>query len=397
MFKTPFLSKFEYAPEIISMGNLDIIYLDSELQKYGKILLDPDVGKTMISKNELFASYAISKAENSQLTLAEAMDVHNLLLSDPDYDFISKKLENKVKLTQKDHDKLEFFNIAKTFRKLNQEILELDKLDKKFILNIHSQLTTGMDIFADYLHDFSLYKSGRWRNDNMVVVGSYVPAPCDQIEDGVDELILWLKNNCNPMSVAVFHNALYALHPFNNGNKRVCRILEHVLMRSIGLNQKNLYSESYYFHMQKERYYKYLFYSLEHYNFNHFVSFVMEAMSLSIISVLKTAIEVEKMKFLDKKEIESVVKSVLKPLVKRKRLQFKNLLRINRNKISRQTLVTYLQKATDLKIVTRVVEGRNTFYSLNIDIPESETLNKWLSIADDKLSFLPIEFKQCLF
>lgn len=395
MFKTSFLAKFEYNPEIISMGNSDIIFLDSELQKYGKILLDPDVGKSMISKNELFASYAISKAENSQLTLAEAMEVHNLLLADPDYDFISKKLDNKIKLTQKDHDKLEFFNIAKSFRILNQSILDLDKLDKKFILNVHAQLTMGMDIFADYLPDFSLYKSGRWRNDNMVVVGSYVPAPSDQIETGIDELISWLKNNRNPMSVAVFHNALYALHPFNNGNKRVCRILEHVLMRSIGLNQKNLYSESYYFHMQKERYYKYLFYSLEHFNFNHFVSFVMEAMSLSIISVLKTAIEVEKFKFLDKKEIDSSIKSVLRPLVKRKNLQFKNLLRINRNKISRQTLVSYLQKATELEILNRVAEGRNTFYSLNVNIPEIITLRKWITMASNKLSFLPIEFKQC--
>lgn len=395
MFKTSFLAKFEYNPEIISMGNSDIIFLDSELQKYGKILLDPDVGKSMISKNELFASYAISKAENSQLTLAEAMEVHNLLLADPDYDFISKKLDNKIKLTQKDHDKLEFFNIAKSFRILNQSILDLDKLDKKFILNVHAQLSMGMDIFADYLPDFSLYKSGRWRNDNMVVVGSYVPAPSNQIETGIDELISWLKNNRNPMSVAVFHNALYALHPFNNGNKRVCRILEHVLMRSIGLNQKNLYSESYYFHMQKERYYKYLFYSLEHFNFNHFVSFVMEAMSLSIISVLKTAIEVEKFKFLDKKEIDSSIKSVLRPLVKRKNLQFKNLLRINRNKISRQTLVSYLQKATELEILNRVAEGRNTFYSLNVNIPEIITLRKWITMASNKLSFLPIEFKQC--
>lgn len=395
MFKTLFLSKFGYNPEIIPMNNIDIMLLDTELQKYEKILLDPDVGKSLISKNELFASYAISKAENSLLTLPEATEVHDLLLSNPDYDFITTKLESKIKLTQKDHDKLEFFNIVKTFRMVNQSVLDLDKLDKNFILSIHAQLTTGMDIFADYLSDFSLYKSGRWRNDNMVVVGSYVPSPYDQIEMGVDELILWLKNNRNPMSVAVFHNAIYALHPFNNGNKRVCRILEHILMRSIGLNQKNLYSESYYFHTQKERYYKYLFYSLEHFNFNHFVSFVMEAVSLSIISVLKTAIEVEKQKFLDKKEIDSSIKSILRPLVKRKNLQFKNLLKINRNKISRQTLVSYLQKATELKIVTRMAEGRNTYYSLNIDIPEVKTLHKWIDIVKEKLSFIPTEFKQC--
>ena len=86
---------------------------------------------------------------------------------------------------------------------------------------------------------------------------------------------------------------------------------------------------------------------------------------------------------------------MLRPLVKRKSLQFKNLLRINRNKISRQTLVSYLQKATELGIVNRVAEGRNTFYSLNVEISEIETLRAWLSITNEKLSYLPIEFKQC--
>jgi len=395
MFKTPFLSQFYFTPEIIAMTNDDVVLLDADLQKYEKILLDPDIGKSLISKNELFASYAISKAENSQLTLAEAQEVSNLLVSNLEYDFIGAKLNNKVRLTQKDHDKLEFFNIAKTFRTVNQSVLDLDKLDKKYILNIHAQLTAGMDIFANYLSDFSSYKSGRWRSDDLVVVGNYVPAPCAQIEKGIDELIDWLKENRNPMSVAVFHTAMYALHPFNNGNKRVCRVLEHILMRSIGLNQRNLYSESYYYHTQKDRYYKYLFYSLEHSNFNHFVSFVMEALSLSIISVLKTAIEVERSNYFDKQNLDSSIKSILKPLVKRRNIQFKNLLRINRNKVSRQTLVSYLQKAVELKIITRRAEGRNTYYSLNVDIPETETLHKWIESAKEKLSYIPNEFKVC--
>lgn len=391
LFKTKFLSQFIFTPEVVSMTNDDVMILDTDLQKYEKILLDPDVGKSLISKNELFASFAISKAENSQLTLSEAQEVHNLLVANFEYDFIGIKLKNKVKLTQKDHDKLEFFNIAKTFRMVSQSVFDLDKLNKKYILDIHSQLTAGMDVFGEYLSDFTPYKSGKWRSDDLVQVGSYVPAPCDQIEDGISELIEWLKENHNPIGVAVFHTAMYALHPFNNGNKRTCRILEHILMRSIGLNQRNLYSESYYYHLEKARYYKYLFYSLEHLNLNHFVSFVMEALSLSIISVLKTAIEVERANFLDKQDVEVPVRSVLRPLVKRRLIQFKNLLRINRNKVSRQTLVNYLQKAVEMGIITRLAKGRNTYYGLNVDIPETETLSKWITGARTKLSYVPSE------
>jgi len=388
MFKTPFLAQFYYNPEIIKMSGDDVMDLDMELTKYERIFLDPDIGKSLISKNELFVSFAISKAENSQLTLTEAQEVHNLLLSNSEYDFIGSKLKNKVKLTQKDHDKLEFFNIAKTFRLLNRSIFDISKLNKEFILDVHKQLTIGMDIFSEYLTDFTPYKSGRWRDNDLIEVGSFVPAPYEQIVDGIDELISWLKNNPKPMSVALFHNALYALHPFNNGNKRICRIIEHILMRSIGLNAKNLYSESYYYHMEKARYYKYLFYSLEHFNFNHFVSFVMEAMSVSIVSVLKTAIEVERLNLLEKHNLDLSVRSVIRPLIKNKSLQFKNLLRINRNKVSRQTLVSYLQKAVELEIINRLEKGRNTFYSLNIDVPEVLTLAKWMKTLKSKLSYI---------
>ena len=137
------------------------------------------------------------------------------------------------------------------------------------------------DIFKKHLSDFTVYKSGTWRDNDEIRVGTYVPAPYVEIEKGVSELIGWLKDNQTITGIAVFHTAIYGLHPFNNGNKRVCRILEHVLLRGLGLNNKNLYSTSYYYHKQKARYYKYLLYSLERKNLNHFVSFVLESFVLS--------------------------------------------------------------------------------------------------------------------
>ena len=41
-------------------------------------------------------------------------------------------------------------------------------------------------------------------------------------------------------------------------------------MTTIQINSKNLYSTSYYYHKEKDRYYKYLLYSLERKNLNHF-------------------------------------------------------------------------------------------------------------------------------
>lgn len=392
-FSGNFLSQFVWIPQTLSFTSEEISSLDKELSLYEQVFLNPDIEKSLISKNELLASFAISKAENSQLTLQEAQDVYNLITSDPNYDFVGKKLKLKKKLTQKDHDQLEFFNIAKTFRKLNQEPFLIKKLTSAKIFQLHRDITQGLDIFKDYLSDFTIYKTGTWRDNDLIRVGSYTPAPHTEIGKGVEELIAYLQKNPTIDSIAVFHTALYGLHPFNNGNKRVCRILEHILLRSLGINEKNLYSTSYYYHKQKERYYKYLLYSLERKNLNHFVSFVLEALVLSIIDVVKVSLETKRSEFINRQEIEGQLNLVLKPFIKRGELQFKNLAKVTRGKIARQTLITYLQRAVEQDILSRKEVGRTTHYKLNFESPETETLTKWLTFAKQKLTFIPDDIK----
>lgn len=392
-FSGNFLSQFVWAPQTLPFKDNEIVNLDRELALYEQVFLNPDIEKNLISKNELLASFAISKAEKSQLTLQEAQGVYNLILSDPNYDFINQKLKVKGKLTQKDCDKLEFFNIAKTFRNLNQNSINISKLSPKDILTLHRDLTAGLDIFKRYLSDFTIYKSGRWRDNDEIRVATYASAPYDEIEKEIKALVDWLKDNQTITGIAVFHTALYSLHPFNNGNKRVCRILEHVLFRGLGLNNKNLYSTSYYYHKQRSRYYKYLLYSLERKNFNHFVAFVLESLVLSIIDVVKTSLEVKRREFIKRQESEGNMELVLKPFIKRSELQFKSIARITRGKVARQTLVTYLQRAVDQKILTKRETGRVTYYGLAFDAPEAETLQKWIRFVKERLVYVPDDIR----
>jgi len=391
-FTTPFLSDYIFTPSIIKISDHYISTFDHQLAEYEQVFLNPDIERSLISKNELLASFAISKAENSQLTLKEAQDVYALLVADPSYDFIGSKLKTKKKLTQKDHDTLEFFNIVKTFKKFNQHIYPLRTLTPSLVLTIHAELTKGMDIFKKYIPDFTVYNSGMWRDTDSIRVGEFVPAPYTHIESGVSELIHWLQRHPTPTGIAVFHTALYALHPFNNGNKRICRILEHILLRSIGLNAQNLYSTSYYYHTEKIRYYKYLLYSLEHTNLNHFVSFMLESLMYSIVSVLKTSIEVRRSAYIESQSIDTSIKTLIKPLMKKSELQFKQFTRYTRGKMARQTLVTYLRRAVEAGIIEKRVSGRNTYYRLSISIPEEKTLAEWVALAHQKASYLPEDF-----
>lgn len=390
-FAHTFLSQFVFTPTLLPFTDEEIVKIDRQLGEYEQVFLNPDIERSLISRNELLASFAISKAENSTLTLQEAQDVYDVILANEEYTFMSDKLKAKQKLTRKDYEKLEFFNIAKTFRGLNQSPIKINDLTPKLIRGIHQNLSQGLDIFAEYLTDFTIYKAGKWRDNDLIRVGTYVPASFEEIEKGVEELISWLKKNQNITGVALFHTALYALHPFNNGNKRVCRILEHLFFRDLGLNQKNLYSTSYYYHKEKQRYYKYLLYSLERRNLNHFVGFVEEALVLSMISVIKTSLEAKRSDFLERQATDSQTKSILKPLIKRSELQFKNLFKYSRGKIARQTFVNYLQKATGDGIVGKKEAGRTTYYHLNLKTPqpEEETLKEWLIFAKQRLNFIP--------
>lgn len=393
LFKQEYLAELDFNIEALPFQNDDIYELDKKLLQYERSFLKPETEKFLITKNELLASFAISKAENSELTLKEAGDVHKLLVENKEYKFIGDKLKLKFKLARKDYEKLEFYNVAKTFMELSKHPLSLDDFDLDFIKDLHGKITFGMDLFQKYFLDFSVYKSGQLRNTDNVRVGDYTPPPYEQIEPGIKELISWLKDNVSPVSIAIFHTALYGLHPFNNGNKRVCRILEHILLRAAGLNRQNLYSTSYYYHKQKPRYYSQLHYSLMRNNINHFASFILEAIVLSIISVVKTSMEIKRAEFVKGQETSPNVELVMKPLVKRRELQFKNLFKFLKNKMARQTFVTALDNAVRSRQMLKRGSGRATFYKLNGNFPEEATLDEWLSIARQRLNFIPDDIK----
>lgn len=392
LFKKPFLNELILTPKLLPFTDQEILQLDRDLSQYEQLFLDPDIEKNLISKNELLASFAISKAENSSLTLQEAQDVYSLILENKDYSFIAEKIKENKKLTRKDYEKLEFFNIAKTFR--DSQTVNIDDITPKYIQELHRNLTQGLDVFQTYLSDFDIYRSGKWRDSNTIRVGTYTPAPYTMIPDGVAELLTWLQNNQTVTSIGIFHTALYALHPFNNGNKRVSRILEHIFLRSLAINQKNLYSTSYYYHKQKERYYKYLLFSLERKNLNHFTAFFQEALVLSMLSVIKTSIETKRKQYLETKTQDSQIRLICKPLIKKHEVQFKNLAKSIARKMARQTFVNYLQQAVDQNIVNRRENGKTTFYSLAISPVEETTFQTMLEFVQSKLSYVPDEIKQ---
>jgi len=61
--------------------------------------------------------------------------------------------------------------------------------------------------------------------------------------------------------------------------------------------------------------------------------------------------------------------------------------------MARQTFVTALKKATAGKLINRRVDGKATIYGLNISLPETDVLDRWLSLARESLEFIPDDIR----
>ncbi|MBU1200822.1 Fic family protein [Patescibacteria group bacterium] len=388
-----YLSQLQFHPGKIPFSNKEIQDLDQELSLYEKKFLNPDIEANLISKNELFASFAISKAEDSNLTLVQAQNIYKFIKDNRQWNLIEQKINNQEELTQTDYEKLEYFNIIKTFRNLNQKPFKLADLSVDLLKDIHAQLTAGMDIFKEHIFQFEVYNSGHLRKNDNIKVGDYQPSPAKDLNRNITDFINWLKNNFTITNVAIFHNALYALHPFCNGNKRLCRVTEHILYRLLNLNSKNTYSTSYYYHQFKPKYYKRLISSLLQKDLTIFSSFIIEALAMSILGVYKTSIEFQRMQFLEKNTSDSRQKKILKPLVKEKSLTYTNLHKRIKRKMAEQSFNNQLQKGVSQGWVQKRKQGKSVFYSLNLDLAEEDLYLKRAKFVESKLGVLPVGYK----
>jgi Fic family protein len=388
-----YLSLFAYFPEAQPLDNKDIVRLDKELDNYEKKLLNPEIETNLISKNELFASFAISKAEDSNLTLDQAKRIYASIKNNKQWNFINKKIEKNEDLTVTDYEKLEYYNIAKIFRKLNSDPFKLEDLNINLLKEIHSELTVGLDIFDKHLMGFDLYYSGNLRKKDNIKVGEYQPSPTKDLEKNIIDLITWLKNDFTITNIGVFHNALYALHPFSNGNKRLCRILEHILFRLIGLNSRNIYSTSYYYHQFKPKYYSRLLASLLKRDLTLFSSFIIESLAMSILGVYKTSIEVQRKQFINDFALDDdKALRILKPLIKEKTISYGNLYKRIKRKMSEQTFINILKELLEKGIIKKEKEGKSVFYSLDISLGEEEIYYKNLKFISSKITKTPLSY-----
>ena len=163
-------------------------------------------------ENLIQSSFASNSIEGNLLSQAE---VSNLLLND------------RVPANRDEKEVVNYFQILKT---LDTKISK--PLDLSLILNIHNKLMTGVkDGIKGEIRKRQIVVGSRDENDKLIVKHNPPYHTKPQIEKAILELLEWIQNTKELLilKIGIFHHQFVYIHPFEDGNGRVGRLLTALL------------------------------------------------------------------------------------------------------------------------------------------------------------------------
>lgn len=188
-------------------------------------------------ENQIQSTYSSNKIEGNMLSVAE---VTNLLLSE------------RIPVNHDEKEVSNYFGILKDLgEKTNLNF------DINLILKVHSDLMDGIN--DDIKGKFRKVKVvvGR-KNTNGEIIVKHRPPYHDKIKitEEIKNLCQWVENADIPVVIkaGVFHHQFVYIHPFEDGNGRVCRLLTALIfLKSNYLINKYFVIDDYY-DIDKEAY-----------------------------------------------------------------------------------------------------------------------------------------------
>ena len=153
-----------------------------------------------------------------------------------------------------------------------EKIKSKEPLSEKFLLGLHKSIMSGF--FEKNPGQFrakQVYIHKQSKNNPLGVEINYRPPSHQQVEKLVREFVEWYnESSLNPFEKAVqAHFKLYRIHPFSDGNKRICRLLLNKTLLNNGFPLLNV-SE------QKEKYFENLVESTEKNNIKQLTEFTLK-------------------------------------------------------------------------------------------------------------------------
>lgn len=169
----------------------------------------------LTKRNLITSAYASNRIEGNPLTLPE---VTNLLLDD------------RVPTNRDEKEVVNYFSILQDLA-----VYQHKQFSSSLVTEFHKKLMIGVDETAGQIRNVKVVV-GRYKEEkgNVSLKVKHDPPHHDRksIAKDLDELFTWINANRDvPVSVmaGIFHHQFVYIHPFEDGNGRVCRLLTALL------------------------------------------------------------------------------------------------------------------------------------------------------------------------
>jgi Fic family protein len=176
-------------------------------------------------------------------------------------EYIEKIIDNRLE----DEREKEIINLEKAINFIEGNIDE-HPINRAFISELHKIVTDGLT--PPPIGEGSK-NPGMLRTFNVKIHKSkHIPCDVSVLNDYFEEFIKFInekrKEQYELLSVAIAHHRFSYIHPFDNGNGRVGRLLNYALLIKLGFRVKNgrILNPSSVFYADRNKYYKMLHKSL---------------------------------------------------------------------------------------------------------------------------------------
>jgi Fic family protein len=238
-----------YTSESIQQGETirTLLFKDLFVKKYEKL--------TELKKRK----YDIDSTVLFTLTTLTTEEV------DVSLDDVKNAFKKETSFTQKERISKNMLNAVESIRKPHI-------LDKKYLLELHKMTMASFETKnPGQFRPKQVYLHKIVEDNPMGVELSYRPPTPDKINSLIDQFIDWYKGSTlNPVEkAAMAHYKLYKIHPFLDGNKRICRLIFNKTLLDEGFPLLNV-------SMEKESYFEALIESVEKDHVKVLIEFVLK-------------------------------------------------------------------------------------------------------------------------
>jgi len=165
----------------------------------------------------LLESIGSARIEGNRTTLAE---------------YIERKIEGSKAKNER------FLEIENNEKALNfiEENINNRRIDRIFLSEIHKIITKGL---SPAPKGEGSRNPGEYRRNNVGIGGTkFIPPDFTQVESCMEELFHFINKNDPPqydlLKTAIVHHRFAWIHPFDNGNGRVVRLLTYAMLVQYG-------------------------------------------------------------------------------------------------------------------------------------------------------------------